>query len=207
MRKIINKFVHSISRIIRSQVVKRKFKRLTNKTFTLFSCNCTGGVLYHELGMRFLSPTINMYMDCEDFIKFCENPKYYLSLNLEKYDGDIEREYPLATLGDITLYLVHYKTFEEALEKWNERKKRINWDNIYIIGTDRDGFNDGLSKRFDALPYKKVLFTHLPDDNPNHFYIKGFESEAQVGNIVGAVNRFTGKRVYDQFDWISFLNK
>lgn len=206
MKKIINKSMRSVRRIIRTRVVNKKFKRLNNNNFTLFSCNCTGGVLYHELGMKFLSPTINMYMDCEDFIKFCENTKYYLSLNLEEYYGDIERDYPLATLGDITIYLVHYKTFEEASEKWNERKKRINWDNIYVIGTDRDGFNDELSQRFDELPYKKVLFTHLPDDNKNHFYIKGFESETQVGNIVGIINRLTGKRVYDQFDWVGFLN-
>ena len=190
----------------RKKINKKYRSELKNKDFTIFSCNCTGGVLYHDLGMKFLSPTINLYMSCDDFIKFCENPKKYLSFEMKEYNGNIVREYPLAQLGDLILYLVHYNSVDEASQKWNERKQRINWDNIFVIGTNRDGFNDELSRRFDALPYPKILFTNLPDSNPNHFYIKGYENENMVGTIVEHTDRISGKRVYDQFDWISFLN-
>lgn len=207
MRNQIRNLCNIIWNYNRKKYIKRHFNSLNNSDFTLISCNCTGGVLYHDLGMQFLSPTINMYLNCEDFIKLCENLEYYLSLEMEEYNGNIKRDYPLAALGDITLYLVHYKTIEEASEKWKQRKERINWDNIYVIGTDRDGYNEDLSERFDKLPYKKVLFTHCPDDNPNHFYIRGYENEPQVGTIVEKSDLLSGKRVLDQFDWINFLNK
>ena len=28
---------------------------------------------------------------------------------------------------------MHYATFEDAIEKWNERKKRINTENMCIL--------------------------------------------------------------------------
>lgn len=36
-----------------------------------------------------------------------------------------EYEYPIAKLGDITLYLVHYKTVQDAQIKWKERSERF----------------------------------------------------------------------------------
>lgn len=206
IKTIIKKILSKIWNANRKKVNSYYTKNITNSDFTIFSCNCTGGVLYHDLGRQFISPTINLYMPCEDFIKFCENPKKYLELEMKEYTGNVKRDYPIATLGDLTLFLVHYKTIEEAREKWNQRNQRINWDNIFVVGTNRDGFNQELSDRFDALQYPKVLFTNKPDDNPNHFYIKGFENEEQVGTIVEPSNRLSGKRYYDQFDWVKFFN-
>ena len=49
---------------------------------------------------------------------------------------------------NLTLYLVHYSSVEEGEKKWNERKQRINWDNIAIIDTDREGMTEELKDRF-----------------------------------------------------------
>ena len=175
---------------------------------TIFCCNCTGGVMYHDLGERFLSPTVNLYMPCEDFIKFCENYEYYFSLEMQPYNGNIKRDYPICTLGDLTLFMVHYSSFEEAKNKWNERKLRIKRNNIRVIATDRDGCTDELKERFQALPYKKVMFTHEPDIRyKDCFYIQGFEKEEQVGTVVEHEGLVSGLRYYDQFDWVDFLAK
>ena len=45
-------------------------KRLKNHDFTLLAPTCIAGVMYHELGMPFLSPTINLWMYDKDFVKF-----------------------------------------------------------------------------------------------------------------------------------------
>ena len=173
---------------------------------TIFSCNCTGGVMYHDLGVRFISPTINLYMSCEDFIKFCENFEYYFSLDMEPYVGSIKREYPICTLGNLTLFMVHYNSFEEARDKWNERKLRVDRNNIRIIATDRDGCTEELKDRFQKLPYKKVMFTHLQDKkHKDCFYIRGYETESQVGTIVEHEGRISGRRYLDQFNWVKFL--
>lgn len=187
-------------------------KRFTNPGVSIISMNCTGGILYHDLGQQFLSPTVNMYMKAEDFIKFCENLRYYLSIEqmIECKAPEVvgDRQYPVAILGDIYLYLVHYKSLDEACRKWNERKKRINYDKIVILNNDREGMTDELMDRFESLPYKKVMFVHKPTSrDPQIFhYLPGYEQEEQVG-IITDPKSFLGQRPIDQFDWVRFLNE
>lgn len=76
-----------------------------------------------------------------------------------------DREYPVVYLGDLLVFCVHYDTVEEAERKWNSRKQRINWEHIVIINCDREGMTEELKDRFEALPYRKIMFTHLPDKN------------------------------------------
>lgn len=63
-------------------------------------------------------------------------------------------------------------------------------------------------EQFDKLPYtQKIVFTHMSYPKiKSSFYIKGFESNKELGNIFDYSNRL-GKRYYDQFDWIKWLNK
>ena len=174
--------------------------------------NCTGGILYHDLGLQFASPTVNMYMRAEDFIKFCENLEHYLSVDkmIECQDIEIvgDRKYPIAKLDDILLFLVHYKSVEEAQRKWNERKRRINYDKIVILNNDREGMTQQLMERFERLPYKKVMFVHKPTERDSHVfhYLPGYEDEDCVGIITDPIG-LTGLRPIDQFDWVKFLNQ
>lgn len=182
-----------------------KRKELNNHDFTIFSCNCIGGIIYHDLGLPFSSPFINLYLSCSDFIRFCEAPDTYLGLELTPMES--ASDYPIAKLGDLTLHLIHYKNFKDGKEAWDRRKKRIQFHNLFLVATDRDGFTPELSRRFDALPQHKVLFVHRADDNPNHFYIPGYENDGQVGDLTKKKDSYSGKRVLDQFDWIEFLNR
>lgn len=173
--------------------------------------NCTGGVLYHDLGLKFLSPTINMMMTANDFIDFCENLGHYLSIDnmIQLREPSIigSRNYPIACLDNITLHFVHYKSFENASAKWNERRKRVNRDKIVIIACDRDGMDDDLINRFQKLPYKKVMFCNKKHKiNKDCVYIKGYEDMPSVGIITDPIGWF-GKRAIDQYDWVDFLNK
>ena len=188
----------------------RARKRYHNKNVTILSANCTGGIISHNLGLQFLSPTVNLYMNAGDFIKFCENLDYYLSIDNWTLCTDPqivgERKYPVVWLDDILLYLVHYHSADEALGKWNERKKRIDKSKIVIFNNDREGMTPELKDRFEALPYKKVLFTHQPDEqHQSCFYLRGYETENCVGIITNWGGWF-GQRPIDQFDWVDFLN-
>lgn len=202
---------YRIWRVFKKYRDKQYRNRFTNQDITIFSMNCTGGILYHDLGLQFLSPTVNLYIKAEDFIKFCENLKHYLSIDkmIPCKEPDIveDRKYPVAYLGDILLYLVHYHTVEEAQQKWNSRKKRINWEKIVIFNNDREGMTVDLKERFEALPYKKIMFTCQPDDlHPSCYYLHGYEKEECVGIITDGKGWF-GKRPIDQFDWVKFLNE
>ena len=43
---------------------------------TILSNTCIGGRLYHDYHQKFLSPTIDFYMEPDTFVKFCCNLKY-----------------------------------------------------------------------------------------------------------------------------------
>ena len=104
---------------------------------------------------------------------------------------------------------VHYDTFSEAVRKWEERKKRINWDNIFIVGTEKDGCSYEMIQRFDRLPYKnKVIFTHVEyPEFSSAYYIKGFEDKGELGVLTFYKKRFFKRRYLDDFDYIEFLNR
>ena len=129
----------------------------------------------------------------------------------EKTNPFINKEnidYPVGMLDDIKLYFVHYESEEQARSKWIERSKRINLENLFILMTDRDGCTKDDLIEFDNLPYKnKIVFTHVPyDDIKSAVYIKGFEKDNEVGMCFKFKNRFTGKKYYDDFDYVSWFN-
>ena len=193
---------------LRETINNENRRILKNTNFSVISSNCNGAFILHDLGQRFNSPTVNLFLFPKDFIKFVKNLKYYISLKLEfiKEDGI---NYPVGKLEDIKIYFMHYKSEEEADVKWEERKKRINYDNLFIMMTDRDGCTYEDLKEFDSLPYKnKVVFTHIEyPEIKSSFYIKGYENEKQIGHIYEFLNETTGYKHYDEFDYVGWFNK
>ena len=184
-----------------------KKRKLRNYNPTIISSNCNGGIIYHDLNLPFNSPTINLSMDTDDFIKLVSNMKYYLGQEIVEIE-DKNYQFPCGMLDDIKIRFNHYDTFEEAVYKWNERKKRINWDNIYIMGIDGDKASYSSLKKFDKLPYKnKVIFTHR--DYPeikSSYKTSGFEDKDEVGVLIYFKKKFFIRRYLDDFDYVSFLN-
>lgn len=136
--------------------IKKEKRKLNAQNFSIISQNCIGGVFYHDMGMKFLSPTINLFFKEPDFIRFISNLKYYVSLDPEMR---WEEEYPVGRLDDIEVHFMHYSTCKEAKDIWNRRKLRINFDKIIVLATDRNGFTDETYKEWKKIPYKKLLFT------------------------------------------------
>lgn len=197
-----------INGLLRPFVDRRNRKRLKNKDFSLFSINCTGGCMSHDLGLQFRSPFVNLFLLPEDYLKFLADPKGYLALPLE-FDTESELPYPVAALGDVTVHFKHYDTPEQARDTWQRRTERINWDNLFVLMTDRDGCTREQLRRFDALPYRnKVVLTHLPmPDIASAAYIPGFEQEEQLGVCTEFVGPFSGKKVFDGFDYVKWFNE
>lgn len=185
---------------------KQKLKNLNNSNFSIIVSNCVGTVIYHDLGLPFLSPTINLTIGMNDFVKFAENLEWYLEKKIIEIKGDYK--YPTGMLEDIRINFVHYKSFEEGVEKWEERKKRINWANLFFIGAERGDCTYETVQSFDKLPYRnKVIFTHKEYPEIKSAYcIKGFEREPELGQILEFKNQFLKRRYLDNFDYVSFLN-
>ena len=165
VRKAKNK-IRKLQFKIRDRTINKEYRsRLTNTDFSIISSDCTGGLICHDLNVRFNSPTVNLYFMASDFIFFLKNLKEFIDsgeitpLELEGIDHPVAKMSIPA--GEIVLYLVHYKSVAEFKEKWEERKVRINYDNLFVAMNDRNECTYDLIKEFVLLPYKnKVCFTH-----------------------------------------------
>ena len=107
---------------------------------TIISNICTAGQIYNMMDMPMLSPTINIGIAPEDFLKLCKNTKYYLGEELVVTgwgrDNGIIREHedkPVGSVGDIKVFFAHADKNDNLAERWNMMRERINWDRIIYI--------------------------------------------------------------------------
>lgn len=205
LKKLYMHLPKRIHRLFRFFYVKKLRRSFTNRDLSVFSQNCVGGCMLHDLNVRFNSPFVNLYMNAADYLKFLQDPKKYCSLEFCEIKSDAD--YPVATLGDLTIHFVHYKSFEEAIASFKKRVERINYDNLFVIFLERDGCTYADLLTFDRLPYEhKIVFTHLPyEDIQSSFYIEGFETEDGVGNLIHWDKKF-GRKIYDRFAFSEWLN-
>ena len=196
-----------ISRIEWRLYKELKRLQLKNRQPTIIASNCIGTFMYYDMKLRFNSPTINLSFDMNDYVRFLENLPWYLEQPVVPCK-DERFDFPCGMIGDVEIRFNHYKTFEEAAAKWNERKQRIDWDNLFIIGINGDNCTYESLRRFDALPYKnKVIFTHKPyPEFPSAHYLPGFEDRDGIGRATDFQDQFLIRRYMDNFDYISFLN-
>ena len=115
-------------------------------------------------------------MSNEDFLKFCQNLPHYLSIEAVPDDA-INRELAkkqapdahyghfqhwVGYIGNLRINFIHYRSPEDAIEKWNRRRKRVNLDNL-IIKFDDNCADEEWVKKMASLPYPKIFFTVNPD--------------------------------------------
>ena len=139
-------------------------KRLKNREFSLITNDCVGGVICHNLNMPFLSPTVNLWMTAEDYLVFLSDLPYFLSCPVEEIHEE-GINYPIGLLRKgtetVKLYFMHYESFEQAVEKWTSRAKRVLFDRLYAFpeagvfvlraGTDQGAVSETpVSKQGDA---------------------------------------------------------
>lgn len=195
-----------IARAEHKWFLSRRRARLKNRAPSVLASNCNGAVMLHDLGCRFNTPTVNLYMTAADFLRLLADPKRYLGKAPEEIPSD--EPFPVGRIDDITLYFMHYGSFEEARDKWTERAERVDLDDLFVMMTDKNGCTEADIAAFDAMPYPhKVIFTHKPyPEFKSAFYIKGFEDQEEVGVLSDWKPGFFKRRWLDAFDSPAFLN-
>ncbi len=160
----------------------RKFRKQLKQTdFTILSQNCIGGVFYHDMGLKFATPTVNLYFDAPDFLRFVLNLDYYLAQPLEMHWGE---EYPIGTLDDVTIHFMHYETCTRAKEAWERRVKRIHRQNLVILCTDRNGFGPQEYEMWKQVPSPKLLFTANPTYTEDSLFFQEYTEQGYVDNLI-----------------------
>ncbi len=196
-------------------ILPKMRKALRNKEFTLLSNNCNGGFIYHDLGLQFLSPTINMFFYHDHYLTFLEHLDDYLASELKICVSPLHKtdlKYPIFNLGGanglplIELHFLHYHEADNAIKIWNKRCNRINRNNLFAIFSFFDDTDECWLKRFDAIDIKnKIAFVNHPyPQYKSAVYIPGYEAEG-LGLLNQYVNCF-GRRKYDYFNFVEWFN-
>ena len=163
---------------------KIRKKAIKNDEFTIIANNCWAGFVYQSYGFKYNTPTIGMFFIAEDYIKFISNLKYYLSIEKidfinpsdSKWYEDLKSKdnfgtYPIGKIEDIEIHFLHYKTKEDAQEKWNKRKQRINYNSILYKFSEMNLCTEKDIKDFQNLNLKNKIcfisnkYKNLVDEN------------------------------------------
>ena len=183
-------------------------KKLTNRTPSFLCPNCIGGILFHDLGLQFRSPTVNLMMLQTHFVKFVRNLDEYLAAEFAPFLSS-EFSCPCAHLKDIDVHFTHYSTFEDGVKKWKERTERIDPNNLFIFLSERDGLTYEDIKSLGKLRVRGiVVFTaqHYPDI-PYALHISKYAPDGEVGNILKR-SYWDGHREYETyFDFVKWFNE
>ncbi len=88
----------------------RKPRRLKNTDFTIISSNCVGTIIYHDMGLPFLTPTINLTISMRDLVKMAGNLRWYMDQELVEVRTR-RRMSAQVYWGRYPVNFVHYGTF------------------------------------------------------------------------------------------------
>lgn len=193
------------------------FKRyigVKESKISIIANNCWGGYTYNSLQLKMLSPFINLVVKSDDYFRMLGNLRYYMEQEprfvKEEYEPTLQRNYPVIRFDDVDVYFLHYIDFDDAVENWNRRKARLNYDNLFvemIIDTYED------IEKFVQLPYRhKIGFTTVPCNEKDVIYFpvieNGYVSKKYDGNAWNFFNHMA-MAVTDegrQYDILKMLN-
>lgn len=217
MPSIIQRVKHKYEQLFGKHLAPIRRLLINNRDFSIISNNCWGGIVYEFFGLKKASPTCGMYFFAADYLRFLENLKYYLSLDIQMIPASKSRHYeaikatgdlsaPVGKLDDIEIVMLHYKDPQIAKEKWEKRKGRVNYDNLIVKFSYMNECTPDMLYQFDEIDFesqgikaKKICF--VPNSNydfSSAVYLKGFENEPQITN-----DTFTFK---ESFFLVPFIN-
>ena len=150
----------------------------TRPTTTIICSTCIGGMISHNLGLRFMSPTVNIWMIPSDLVKFVSDIDRYISSPIIFKPSN---DYPVGRIDDITVYFQHYTSEEEARCKWDERKMRIDKDNLYIITDDKNLTSDEIEALRNVRCRRLVIFTTDESKKEPFFPYECYKGQTEIG--------------------------
>jgi uncharacterized protein (DUF1919 family) len=127
-------------------------------------------------------------MEPDSFVKFCCNLEYYLNCEIKplpNYKIDYLSKFLFCDIRGLIAAFGHTNdSYEKIVTKWNERKQRVNYDNIVVICADRNVLvkpfikcSEKTVQDFGNIPYKKVLFSIVDYKYDYVSYLPSFKQE------------------------------
>lgn len=197
-RHVINKLQY----VFRYNDLKWLKKQFYPKA-SILSMNCFAGHIYQDLHWAYTSPTAGLFFYAEDFCNLVEDitilkrPVLFRDRSKWKSANDEmphrEHWYPIGYFEgtDIEIHFLHYRTEKEALEKWNRRVCRFNFNNFIAIGFQQNECTPEIVKRFVKSPVKnKVFFSNIDIQEKGVIYIDKFKEKESSPDPYKYVNDY-----------------
>ncbi len=180
-----------------ADIIYRKWLRMNvrNRSFSIISNNCWAGGVYEDLNLPYSTPTVGLFFYAPCYIEFLRDLNHYLHheitfVSYSKYNEANEFRklknwyYPIGKAGKIEIHFMHYKTAEDAIEKWRRRAGRINFDRLFVKMCDRDLCTEEHVESFEKLPFeRKVFFSARKRNHSNTIFLDHYEGDAYVGSL------------------------
>ena len=186
-------------------------RRLYKKdTPTIISNDCVAGEIYHLMNMVMLSPTINTYIDPDDFLKLCKNPRKYFDIEKKEVfynvlpignePADCKMGLPAMKIDDITVTFAHTNgKSEELADRWNMMRKKINWNNvIFVFRANHIAIPDNFVRNFAELKRKHLMMNFGVNGMVYHNIDQLYFSEHIFS---------TDRAIENDFDLLGWLNQ
>lgn len=193
---------------------KKRSKKLISNDFSIISNNCYAGIIYQFLGLKYNTPTIGMYFYPKEYLKFIGNFDYYINQELKiissdnsKYKDELKKDGNygslIGLLDDVEIVLLHFKTPEEAIDKWNRRIARLS-KNLIFKFNDQNYCNEEELIAFENLDLKnKICFTSKNYTNlKSNVWVKKYKNRDCIKE-----DYYSGHRYFDIISYINNLFK
>lgn len=195
----------------------KRYIKVYKSDISIIAEFCYGGFLSHHLGLPFCSPFVNVRVGTKlGYQKMIKQINNYMSLTpqlmktgqkeFEKYAECVGGgcvEYPLLCYDDILLHGFHYKSEEDFLSKWEQRRKRYNPKSnvVFKILYDESDIED-----FDKLEIdNKIGFYYENTDKENIITIP-FNKQHYTYSFAVCVNEYIrSQNIFSQIDIFKLL--
>ena len=165
--------------------------------------NCFGGHIYQDMKIPYESPTAGIFFFADDFCSILENmdilKRGVIFLEKSKWKRVNERmstrehPYPIGCFEgtDIEIHFLHYHTEKEALEKWQRRMQRFNFDHFLAIGFQQNECTKETIEKFEKIDIpNKVFFTNWDMKLPHTIYTPEFKNRKSSPDPYKYVNTY-----------------
>lgn len=193
-------------------------KGLINGDFTIISNNCWAGLIYQSYGLSYRTPTIGLFFPAKDYIQFVYDLDCYLNMSLQFIKPEDSKwfdkmkdksnwgTYPIGILDDVEIHFLHYKDADEAFEKWERRKTRINFNKLILKFNDQNFCTKEDLIAWSQLKRKnKLCFTcRQHPDISGLIYINSARKQTE---IKASYEPFGNSRAIDMTDYLNHVKK
>lgn len=146
-----------------------ELKEGISENVSIICNNCFGARISQDLKYPYNSPTVGLKFPQKDYQILLENLEFIKETEVKyreksKYHwfDEYDQNYPIGYIEingyDVEIWFVHYKSIEEANEKWKRRCQRINLEKLLIIETNYADTTEEDVSKFLRLPYEKLIY-------------------------------------------------